>query len=34
MADRIRKLAWFVAIWAMSVVAILMVGYGIRLMIA
>jgi len=34
MADTVKKLAWFVGIWAMSVVAILAVGYAIRLMIA
>lgn len=34
MPDRLKKLAWFVAIWAMSVVAILIVGYAIRLVIA
>lgn len=34
MATRMKKLAWFAAIWAMSVIAILIVGYTIRLVIA
>lgn len=33
MAGRRRKLAWFVAIWAMSVLAIAVVGFVIRLAI-
>jgi hypothetical protein len=31
MASKARKLAWFVAIWAMSVSAIAAIGYIIRL---
>jgi hypothetical protein len=34
MASTLKKLAWFVAIWAMSVVALLIVGYTIRIVIA
>ncbi len=34
MRDSLKKLAWFVAIWAMSVIAILIVGYAIRMVIA
>ena len=34
MSPNLKKMAWFVAIWAMSVVAILIVGYAIRLVIA
>ena len=34
MAPRVRRLAWFVAIWAMSVMAVGAVGYMIRLVIA
>lgn len=31
--QRIKRLAWFVAIWAASVAALAIVAYGIRLMI-
>lgn len=34
MANNLKKLAWFVAIWAMSVVVILVIGYAIRSVIA
>ena len=34
MRDSLKKLAWFMANWAMSVIAILIVGYGIRWVIA
>lgn len=34
MAGSAKKVAWFVAIWAMSVVTIVIVGYAIRLVIA
>lgn len=30
---RWKRLAWFVAIWAMSVGALAIVAYGIRLMV-
>jgi hypothetical protein len=33
MGKSLKQLAWFVAIWAMSVVAILAFGYAIRLII-
>ncbi len=34
MAARMKQLAWFAAIWAMSVIVIVIVGYAIRLVIA
>ena len=34
MAPRLQRLAWFVGIWAVSVLAITVVGYLIRLVIA
>jgi len=34
MARGAKQLAWFVAIWALSVLAIGAVGYAIRLVIA
>lgn len=33
MPGAIRKLGWFVAIWAMSVAAIGLVGFAIRLIL-
>lgn len=33
-ASRWQRLAWFVAIWTMSVAALGVVAYGIRLVIA
>jgi hypothetical protein len=33
MPDTIKKLAWFAGIWALSVAAIIIIGYAIRLMI-
>lgn len=34
MREGLTRLGWFVAIWAMSVMAILCIGYAIRLVIA
>lgn len=34
MAERVKRLAWFVAIWGVSVLAIGAVGFAIRLAIA
>jgi hypothetical protein len=34
MAERARKLAWFVAIWALSVAALGIVGGAIRMVLA
>jgi Protein of unknown function (DUF2474) len=34
MPERLKRLGWFIAIWAISVLAIAFVGYAIRLAIA
>jgi len=33
MGERLRKLAWFVALWLASVAVLTVVAYGIRLMV-
>jgi len=33
MSDRLKRLSWFVAIWVMSVLALGIVGYVIRLVL-
>jgi len=33
-ASRIKRLAWFAALWAAGVLAVAVLAYGIRLMIA